>query len=318
MRRVFLALAALSLCAPIASAQSSRLTGFRVLLVEPSARAAALAGSYNAIADGDVNVLFYNPALLTDEAAGALSVGYLNHLSDLSAGFVSYARSVAGVGTVGAGLRYLSYGEFEETDAEGETLGTFGAREAVLTVSVGRALSERFSVGGSVHGLYSGVADASASAVAFDAGAAYHIPSQQLTLAASVHNVGVVTSSLGGTRDELPADLRISASKRLANVPLLLTVTGYDLTSFEGETSAAQEVLRHLVIGGEFQLGSALRLRAGYDKRRHDDFATAERLDLAGASMGFGLNLRRFGFDYAYNSLSSFGGLHHLTVRARL
>jgi hypothetical protein len=34
--------------------------------------------------------------------------------------------------------------------------------------------------------------------------------------------------------------------------------------------------------------------------------------------MGFGLDLRRFGFDYAYNTWSAFGGLHHLTVRARL
>jgi len=42
------------------------------------------------------------------------------------------------------------------------------------------------------------------------------------------------------------------------------------------------------------------------------------RLDLAGIGLGFGLNVNRFGFDYAYNDWSSLGGIHHLTVQTRI
>ena len=305
----------------LASAQPSRLTGFGLLRLEPSARATALAGAYGVGSGEDVNALFANPALLGESDHGQLAVSYLNHLSDISAGFVVYARHVERLGgTVGGSVRFLSYGDFERADDDGTRTGdTFGASDAIVTLSYARPAGDRLHDGGSAHAVFSSVDDASANALAADFGVTYQIPEQGLALSASLHHLGVVTSDLGADGDALPVDLRFAVSKRLQYVPLLITVAGYDLTSFENENGTAlNEIARHLSIGGELQFGQAFALRAGYNHRLHEELKTGTRIDLAGLGLGFGLNLRRFGFDYAYNAWSSFGGLHHVTLRTRI
>ncbi len=304
-----------------AFAQPSRLTGFGLLRLEPSARATALAGAYGTGNGEDVNALFANPALLDAESHRRLSVGYLNHLADINAGFVAFAYDAERLGgTLGGALRFLSYGDFERADADGTRTGdTFGASDAVVTLSYARPYGERVRLGASAHAVFSSLDDASAQALAADLGATYLVPERGFALSAALRNLGVVTGSFGAEDDVLPVDLRVSVSKQLAYVPLLITVAGYDLTSFENENgSALSEVARHLSVGGELQLGRPFALRAGYNHRLHEDLKTDTRIDLAGLGLGFGLSLRRFGFDYAYNAWSSFGGLHHVTLRTRL
>jgi hypothetical protein len=319
VRRLLL-LAALAVVAAGPALAQSRLTGFDLLRVTPSARAAALAGAYTPAPAPAPDALLYNPAFLTEGAADQAALGVLNHVGDLWMGFAAYARQAPRVeGTVGVAVRHLSYGSFDRTTWEGTTEGTFGASETVLTVAYARAVSERLQAGANVHAAYVAIEEASGSALAADVGVAYTVPEQGLVLSAALRNAGVTLSSLGDTADRLPLDLRVSASKQLANVPLRLSATAYDLTSFEGENGTAlAEIARHVALGGELQFGSAFALRAGYDFRQADDLGTGDRFDFAGLGAGFGLNLRRVGFDYAYNTWSAFGGLHHLTVRARL
>ena len=302
---------------PVASAQ--RDTGFDLLRLEPSARAAALAGTVGSAPNDDPASFYYNPALLDETMHRGLSVTYLNHLADVNAGFATYARTVQGVGTVAAGLRYLSYGDFARTAEDGTEEGsTFGAGEAALSLSASRQLLPRLQGGATLHAAFAWLDDASAQAVAADVGVLYSVPSQLLHLSASIHNVGIVASSLGSENDTLPVDLRVGVSKGLRYIPLTITLMGYDLTDFSSEGSALDEATRHVALGGEFRFGEALRARLGYNPRRHEELATGDRLDLAGLSLGFGLALRRFGFDYAFNSWSQSGGLHQLSIRTRL
>ena len=318
--RVPLLVGVLLLAVPV-QAQPSDLSGFSFLRLEPSARAAALGGSFSAVYGDDVNALFYNPASLNEETHGALSLSYLNHLSDLNAGFIAYSRHVGGVGSLGAGLRFLSYGELEAADENGERTGTFTAADVALTVGGARAYGERLRYGASVHAVLSSIDVYRASALALDLGALYAIPSRRLTLSLSVHHLGLTLSSLGTTRDELPLDVRISLAKRLRYLPLLLSVTGYNLHDVgeraEGATGL-DAALRHLAFGGEFQFSDAFHLRVGYNHRRHQELKMSSRLDLAGVGLGFGLRIARFGFDYAFNSWSTLGGLHQFTLRTRL
>jgi len=312
-------IAALLAAAP-AEAQS-RLTGFDLLRMTPSARAAAQGGSVVGSGVGvGPDAMFYNPAFLTEDVHDQVSLGYLNHLDDVWMGFATYARHVEQLqGTVGVSVRHLSYGSFDQTTFEGTVIGTFGASETVASLAYGRPINDRLFAGGTVHAALMSLEDHSASALAADVGAAYIFPEQGIVVSAALRNAGVVLSSLGETTDRLPVDLRIAVSKQLENLPLRLTLTGYDLTRFEQESGTAlNELARHLALGGEFAIGQVFGVRFGYDYRRNEELSTGERLDLAGVSMGFGLNLQRVGFDYAYNAWSSFGGLHHVTLRASL
>ena len=303
-----------------AQAQPGDLSGFAFLRLEPSARAAALGGSFSAVYGDDVNAFFYNPALLNEAMHRHLSLSYLNHLSDINAGFLAYSRHYEGLGTLGAGLRFLSWGEFQGADEQGNRTGTFGASDVALTISGARAQTERLRYGASVHLIYSSVESFKASAVAADLGVLYHIDSQQLTFSASVNNLGITLNSLGATKDDLPLDVRVGLTKRLRYIPLLISLTGYNLHHIGDEPedgTALSNVFQHVILGGEFQFSQAFNVRFGYNHRRHEGLKTGSRLDLAGVGLGFGLMINRFRLDYAFNSWS-FGGLHQLTVRTAI
>ncbi len=304
-----------------AQAQPGDLTGFSFLRMEPSARAAALAGSYNAVYGDDINAMFYNPALLNDQMDGAFSVSYLNHLSDLNAGFVAYSRDYGDLGTFGLGLRFLSWGDFDRANEQGERLGTFGASDVALTLGASRSYNERLRYGANVHLIYSSIDAFNASALATDLGLLYRVPEHQLTLSASVNNLGVTLSSLGVTHDDLPVDLRVGLTKQLSHLPLMFTVMGYNLhdlgDSPEGGTTV-DNVLYHVSFGGELQFSKAFSIRAGYNHRRHDALKLTNRLDLAGFGLGAGIVISRINIDYAFNSWSTLGGLHQFTVRTHL
>jgi hypothetical protein len=318
--RLLTILFCLFLTAP-ALAQTAAPATYTFLRLEPSARAAAMGGSFGATYGDDVNAFFYNPALLNEEMDRAFSASYLNHVGGLNAGFVAFGYDVAGIGTVAGGLRFLSYGSFEAIDERGVDEGTFGANNVALSVGFGSTYVDNFRYGASAHFITAHVADRSALAAAFDAGIAYVLPETHWTVSASVHNVGRSLTSLGESEDLLPMDLRLSVSKRLANLPLLISVTGYDLHQ-PGEgapgASAVGDALHHVALGGEFQFSDAFQVRFGYNHRRHEELRMKPRLDLAGTGLGFGLRLARVNVDYAFNTWSSLGGLHQFTVRTRL
>jgi hypothetical protein len=313
-------LAASSLVAPSASAQPrGELSSFPFLQFEPSARAAAMGGAFGAVADGDVNALFYNPAVPGPASAGTPSLTYVNHVSDVNAGSVAYSRTIRGLGTTASGaVRFAHWGQFEGRDEFGVRTGTFTAGDVALTTGLSRGYGTRWRYGATASLIYSSIADADAAALATDLGVLYRIPARQFAVGASVRHLGVALDRFGQSRPDLPLDVQVSLSKRLAHLPLLISLTGYDLQNLDDGVlggSTFDHVLGHLALGGEFQLGDHFRARFGYNHRRSKELALRDRLDLAGLSLGFGLIVSRLTVDYAYSSWSDLGGLHQFTLR---
>jgi hypothetical protein len=308
------------LVAPATAQPGASLSSFQLLRFDASARTAALGGAYTAVADGDVNALFYNPAIPGPSTSRIPSLSYLNHLAGIDAGTVAYSQTVRDWGTtLSGGLRFVQWGgDIQRRNERGERTGTFSAGDVALTLGAARAMGARLQYGANVHLLYSQIDNVQATALATDLGVLYRLPAQQLTVGASLRHLG---ASLGGFETSLPLDLQLGVSKRLAHLPLLLSVTAYDLnkigTGVEGG-STLDHALGHLTFGGEVRLGDVLRLRAGYNHRRSRDLALADRFDLGGLGGGFGIVVSGITVDYAYNSWSKLGGLHQFTVRADL
>ena len=168
-----------------ARAADGKVTGFNFLQIEPSARAAALGGSLSAIYGDDVNLLFYNPALMTEGAHRTLGVSYLNYVSDLNGGFAAYALEVPRVGVLGAGVRFLSWGDIEGADERGEATGAFSSSDVAFSTVLSRASGDNLRYGIGANIIRSSIDTYSATAVSADAGIAYHQPNQRLTVAAS-------------------------------------------------------------------------------------------------------------------------------------
>ncbi len=303
-----------------ADAAAQTRTGYYFMRLPASAPAAATANGALTPGTPDTQQFLYNPAVLSETHHRHVRLSYINHVGNLNLGSMAYAHQFSGIGTLGAAVRYLGYGSMTRTNESGERIGSFGASDVAVSAGLGRQYTEHVRVGLTGHLISSAIDDLRATALALDAGVLYHYAPFELTVGASLNNLGNELSGLGNSSVEVPLDVRLYATKQLQYIPLQLSIIGYNLNRIGARSgvSTGDLLVDHVRFGGELQLGSSLQIRFGYNPRRHRDLSTSTRIDLAGVTAGFGLNLYRVSFDYTYESWSSFGGLHYLTVGTKL
>jgi len=134
-----------------------------------------MAGSFVSVTN-DPSATFYNPATLATVKDRQASFGYSKHLEGINSGFASYDQDVEGVGMMHAGVQYYNYGTLDEYDIKGDYLGTFGASDMALSVSLARELDENLYYGVTAKFIHSSIADVSSSGIAGDVGILYVIP----------------------------------------------------------------------------------------------------------------------------------------------
>ncbi len=316
MRRAFLvvtipAILILSCCLAKAGDKNST---YDFLRLDNGARSAALGGSFVSITDDPV-IIFYNPAGLSTLGSNQASFGYLKHLLDISSGYAAYGQQYRDWGWFGAGVSYINYGSFTQTDEVGNRLGTFHAQELAVLVGYSDFVYEKIHYGVNLKFIYSSIADSRSAAVAFDLGGMYTFEAEQITVGASLLNVGRQVNAYKGTREDLPLDLKVGLSKRLEHLPLLLNVDFHRLNE-SAENFLTR--LRTFSAGGEFTVSEALRLRFGYNNERRRDLKIGTSAGLAGFSFGGGFVGSQYKIDYAFSSLGKIGGLHRITVGINL
>ncbi len=289
---------------------SQDLGTYAFLRNDVSARAAALNGSVVSMT-ADPNLLFYNPASLTTISAPKISLGYFKNLLDVNSGSLAFAQNVEGFGNIGVGLDYINYGSFTETDQSFNELGTFSVSEFALVAGYGLALDEASSVGANIKYIHSSIAEYTSSALALDLGFLYQIPSENVTVGASISNLGRQVSEYGTTRESLPLDFTIGITKRPEHLPVLLNLNFHRLNIQQDKFF---DRFGSFTLGAEFLLSESLRLRFGYNNEQHKDLKMGTTAGLAGFSFGGGLVLNEYLVDYAYNSYGQIGGLHRISL----
>lgn len=306
-------------------AQSLGNTVFRFLNLPTSARAAALGGSHISLSNGDVSLFQQNPAYLNSDQHRHVALSYVNHLSDLSLGFISGAYHIGSYGTAGLGIRYVNYGEIVKKDERGNTLGSFRANDLSLSLGFGRSFSPHFQYGGSIDFIYSGMDIYQSTGIGFNFGALYKRPDQSLTVGASLNNAGYQTTAFDNRQEKLPLNMVLAVTKRLTHTPLRISIMGTKLNHWPRRIATEtqdpdflEDVIRHLVVGGEFIISSNVFLRVGYNYYKHQQLKTNERLDTAGFSYGMGFTIRDIQFDFSRNSYSKIGALTQLSIQTSL
>ncbi|MCX6133540.1 MAG: type IX secretion system protein PorQ [Ignavibacteriales bacterium] len=298
----------LGLCGMASLAQDKGTFSF--LRNEVGARAAGLNGSFASMTN-DPNLIFYNPGALTTLTQPRGSAGFLKHLLDVNSGYLSYARSVDGVGTVGGGIIYVDYGSFNQTDESMNSLGTFSARDIALIMGIGRSIDDVTSVGMSLKLIYSSIGEFKSSGIAIDAGILYQVPSQNITIGASVLTLGTQLQSYNGTKESLPLDVKIGITKRPEHLPVLLNL---DFHHIMDKQEKALDHLSSFSFGAELLMSESVRLRVGYNNQQRKDLKLGTSAGLAGISLGGGILLGEYVIDYAFNSYGKIGGLHRVSV----
>jgi hypothetical protein len=345
MKKRLLALKMALWMAASLTAQIGGISVYEFLNLPNSARITALGGTLITVRDDDANLAFSNPAALNPLMHQQLTFNHSFHVADISHGFASYAHHFERSGITGhAGVHYISYGTFDQTDEFGLEEGTFSAGEYAITLGAGKQVSERLAVGSNLKFITSQFESYHSLGLAGDLAATYFDTSSNLTFTFLARNIGSqLTTYRAGNPEPLPFEMQVGLSKRLRYLPFRLSViyrhlnrwnilyddpNGEPSLLFFGETEDERSrtsiwfdnFFRHFVFSGEFLFGRRenLRLRFGYNHFMRKELSVTNFGSMAGFSFGAGIKVNRFRLDYGFSSFHLGGGLNHFSISTNL
>uniref|UniRef100_UPI0032162F4D type IX secretion system protein PorQ n=1 Tax=uncultured Draconibacterium sp. TaxID=1573823 RepID=UPI0032162F4D len=311
---------------------------YQFLELTNSARIAALGGTQIAISDStDLNLSYNNPSLLHQDMANKILVNYVNYLTDINYGYVSYAKSYEGLGNFAVGLHYINYGKFDEATAEGQLTGvTFNAAEYALNLIYSNSY-KRLNYGINLKPILSSFESYQSIGIAADFGLNLNSKDGNTTVALVARNVGsqITTYYDNGNRERIPFNLQAGISQRLKHAPVVLSLTmqhlnHWDLatpeeepefdieTIYDRNESFLKQTMRHVVLGVELMPSDNFVLRAGYNYQRRQELMFEEKASTVGFSAGFGLHIKRFRLDYGISRFHLAGSSNLFSVAINL
>jgi len=308
MRKILMAYAALAMvCASCAFAAGKEGTsGAKFLNVGVGARAAAMADAYDPIASGP-EAIFWNAAGLVNVENQGITVSDNEWVVDTRMVAGAYARRF-GFGTVGFMVESLMYGSMDETTVQHPdgTGNTFGAMDMAAGVALGRRLTDRFSVGGTVKMVRLSFSDVEgvdpAMGVAFDVGTQYMTGFRTLRMAITLQNLGP-EMQYGGTYRELQRTRGSYEEEEFESFSLPVVVRlGVAYDPVESMTLCVNAAHPNdgdetLDFGGEWWPLKMVAIRGGY-KLNYDE---------AKYTGGVGFKFSGFRPDLAYSNIGRLG-----------
>lgn len=308
MRKILIALAALAMiCAScVFAAGKEGTSGAKFLNVGVGARAAAMADAYDSIASGP-EAVFWNAAGLVNVENQGISVSDNEWIAETRMVAGAYARRF-GFGTVGFMVQSLMYGTMEETTVEqpNGTGNEFSAMDMSAGVALGRRLTDRFSVGGTVKFVRLAFSDIEgvdpAMGVAFDVGTQYMTGFRTLRMAIALQNLGP-EMQYGGTYNELQRNREEIEPEEFDSFSLPVVVRlGVAYDPVESMTlcvnaSHPNDGDETLDFGGEWWPMKVVAIRGGY-KLNYDE---------ANYTGGVGFKFGGFRPDLSYTSMGRLG-----------
>jgi len=309
MKNLILVLISSVLISSLTNAQST----YEFLRLDPSARSGALGGSFVSNND-DADVIFYNPAGLSLLSDNPISFSFVKHLMDINLASLSFSTELD-FGRLGAAVKYINYGTFDEADEFGNRFGEFGANEVVFILGFSNELDMNFYYGANAKFIYSGIADRSSTGLALDLGLHYAIPEQDINFGLSVLNLGSQLSSYYDTKEDLPLDLVVGGAIRLKNLPARISL---DFNKLNEDRDDFVQRFKAFAVGVEFTLSPVFKLRFGYNNERRSELKIGTTAGIAGFNAGLGAKISEYYFNYGYSSLGLIGGWHRVSVSTNL
>lgn len=286
-----------------------------VLRLPTSSHVAALGGENISLTEDTPWAGMSNPALLSGVSNLSLGLNFMTYAGGSTYAGAEFVKAFGERHTGAAFAQMLSYGEMSETDASGHELGSFSPKDIVFGVGYSYLLSDRWAGGANLKGIYSKYADFSAFALAVDLGINYLDEENDLSISATMMNIGAPLKTFDDRTERLPYNLQVGFSKGMAHLPVRFSVTLTDLTRWrtkdyfhpaDEKLSFGRKALNHFVVGLDVEPTDYLYVGVGYNFRRAYELKAAGSSHWAGITAGAGLRLSRFklGLSYAKYHLS--------------
>jgi len=307
-----------------------------------SARIASLGGKMVPIYDDDLNLPFFNPALLNSQMDNHLVLNYVNYFSDISYGYAAYAKTYTGIGTFSAGMHYINYGTFIAANETGLITGSFKASEYALNLMYSREIDSILTIGITLKPIYSSLENYQSIGLATDLGISYHTVDQLFVASLVLRNLGFQFKSYYNQNQEpLPFEIEAGVSQRLQFAPFRFMLTLQqmqkpDLTYTKPDNQQkvdpisclpvkdpplaafSDKVLRHMIFGVEFFPIKSFYFRAGLNYERRKELMIETQPGLIGFSWGFGLKISKFQLSYGRATYHLAGASNHFSINVNL
>lgn len=331
-------------------AQSGGNNTYEFLNLPAGSRIAAMGGNNVSHYDDDLNFVLNNPGLLRPVLSDKVVLNYVNYLSDINFGYISYAKDIDNIGMFAAGIQYVNYGKFIHSDETGEIFGNFVPSEYSFNLAYSLPISEKFVAGTNLKFIYSDFYSYFSAGMAFDVGFSYIDTANLFSAGMVIKNIGLqIKPYTPGFRESLPYDVQLGVTKKLAHAPLRFSITAQDLlrwsldytsvfnnsyelnavvadTTFRQKFAKAMnkvgqvgdEFVRHILISAEIVPHPNFYIALGYNYRRRTELSLQTAPKLVGMSIGFGLKLAKFNINYSLASYHVAGASHHFSVGLNL
>lgn len=303
---------------------------FNFLKLSNTPQLTALGGVNVSQPSNDVGLVFNNPALLRPSMHTQLNAVFNNFYGGskvyhLSMGFRNEKLKTS----FSWGLNYFGYGSTTATDAAGNELGKFRPTDWVMQVSAARSYLEKWNYGATLKFISSNYGQYRSNGIAMDIGILFRDSSKLFSASLVAKNMGGQLRKYAGSEpDELPFDLQIGLTKRLANAPLGFSLTAQHLhqfdiayhdTAFNNENGfengspkkfSINKLLDHFVLATTVYVGNRIEMLAGYNFLRRKELSIGNSSNgLNGFSFGAAVLLGKLEVRYArayYQSNTAF------------
>jgi hypothetical protein len=282
-------------------------SGYVFLEIPVTARTLGMGEASVTMNDGAQGV-FSNPALLGnlrhEHSAG---ISFANWFAETQHQAFAYAMNLGSSGTFGVSVDRLDFGTMTRTeDGQGQglynVLGTFSADAMAIGATYSRAMTDRFSFGGTVKYVSEKIAEFSSTNMVVDAGVLYNTGFHTLKIGGVIRNFGVDSKYLVGLF-KMPTEFRLGASAEV-----LGDETADSRVTVAVEATHPSDNDERLNVGVEYCLMNFISLRGGYKFNYDEESWTA----------GLGLFLEPVTVDLAYADYGRLEGILRLSVSVAL
>ncbi len=193
----------------------------RSLDIQPGARENGMGAAGVALAEDASGVTWWNPSALGFVKKSAIEMSYAQLVpglaTDVNYDYLTYVTPVQGLGAIGVGVVFLSYGTSDQTDQSGNVLSQFSSYEVSPAVYWGTKLLPDLAFGVGLKWIRIQLAPGNLQGVGstfgLDLGGLYRIPAARLNLGANLQNLGPSVTFLNeDQKSPLSRNLKVGAT----------------------------------------------------------------------------------------------------------
>lgn len=270
-------------------------SAFNFLQMNIGSRAQGLGNAFTAVS-GDINGIYYNPAISAFAFRPTLMLYHAQWFEDISIENVSFLFPNVNNFAFSIGLSYLHFPDIEGYDinlitGEAIPLESFQVYNFISQLGISYKASRAFSIGIQAKYLIEKIENVSASGFAFDIGLLYKLPVDFLSFGASVQNLGP-NIKYEMQKEKLPLTYRLGLAYQIPYSRVLFSVDGVKIIDEDWRIHPGVEV----------GLIQNFTLRAGYQFQQ----------DIGdGYNFGFGINfMDDYNINYVFAPYGELGSTH--------